>query len=143
VLPDACSRRAVGWAMADRPRTESAPAALAMARRRRPGPGPVHHTDRGCRYTAAGYRQVPTAHGLAPSTSRAGDRCDNALAEGFVATPKGGPVDRRAWPTRQTARQAIFGWIGVFYNRRRLHSALAYRAPVAFAERMVLMPQAA
>jgi len=49
VLLDAYSRRVVGWAMADHPRTELALDALAMAlQARRPPPGLVHHTDRGC-----------------------------------------------------------------------------------------------
>jgi putative transposase len=46
---DACSRRVVGWAMADHLRTELVLAALDMAvHTRRPGSGLVHHSDRGC-----------------------------------------------------------------------------------------------
>ena len=41
-------------------------------------------------------------------------------------------VGTRPWPTRRLARQAIFAWIAVFYNRQRSHSALGYRSPVAF-----------
>ena len=54
VLLDAHSRRVVGWAMAEHLRTELALDALVMAvQARRPPPGLVHHTDRGCQYTAA------------------------------------------------------------------------------------------
>ena len=41
-------------------------------------------------------------------------------------------VDTCPWPTRRAARQAIFEWIEVWYNRQRTHSALAYRSPLAF-----------
>jgi len=54
LLLDAHSRRVIGWAMADHLRTALALDALVMAlRARRPGANLVHHTDRGCQYTAA------------------------------------------------------------------------------------------
>ncbi len=65
VLVDAYSHRIVGWAMAEHRRAELALDALTMAlRARRPPPGLVHHTDRGCQYTAAAYREALVAHGL-------------------------------------------------------------------------------
>jgi transposase InsO family protein len=134
VLLDAASRRVVGWAMDERMPTELPLAALRMALRRRPAPGLIHHTDRGCQYAAAAYGALLRAHGLVASMSRAGDCYDNALAESFLATLKSELVGRQAWPTRRLARQAIFEWIEVFYNRRRLHSALGYRSPAAFEE---------
>lgn len=75
--------------------------------------------------------------------SRAGDCHDNALAESFFATFKSELVARHVWSTRQTARHAIFDWIEIVYNWRRLHSALAYCTPVPCEERMVTMPRAA
>ena len=33
---------------------------------------------------------------------------------------------------RAEARQAIFEWIEVFYNRQRLHSSLGYQSPADF-----------
>lgn len=126
VLLDVYSRRVVGWAMADHLRAE-----LALTRRR-PAPGLIHHTDRGCQNTADAYQAVLAAHGITPSMSRVGDCYDNALAESFFATFKGELVDTQPWPTRRMARQAIFEWLEVFYNRQRRHSALGYRSPAAF-----------
>lgn len=132
VLVDAHSRRVVGWAMADHLRAELARDALAMARRsRRPPAGLVHHTDRGCQYTAAIYQAALARHGLVCAMGRSGNCLDNAMAERFFATRKAELVAARTWPTRATARTAIFAWIAVWYNRQRAHSALAYRAPVA------------
>src|SRR4051812_21623281 len=74
VLLDAHSRRVVGWAMADHLRTELALDALTMAlAQRRPGAGLVHHTDRGCQYTAAAYQAALAARGVTVSMSRAGE----------------------------------------------------------------------
>jgi putative transposase len=67
--------------------------------------------------------------------SRTGNCWDNAVAESFFATLKRELVDRpdrEAWPTRAAARQAIFDYIEVFYNRRRRHSTLRYLSPVAY-----------
>jgi putative transposase len=135
-LLDADSRRVVGWAMADHLRTDLALDALAMAlTRRRPAAGEgelVHHTDRGCQYTADRYQAVLVAHGVTCSMSRRGNCLDNAMAESFFATLKSELIDRQRWPTRTAARQAIFEWIEVWYNRQRRHAALGYLSPVAF-----------
>jgi transposase InsO family protein len=133
VLLDAHSRRVVGWAMADHLRAELALGALQMAlAARRPAAGLIHHTDRGCQYTAAAYQGALAARAITASMSRAGDCYDNAMAESFFATLKAELVDTRPWPTRWAAQRAIFAWIEVFYNRQRCHSALDYRSPVAY-----------
>jgi len=141
VLLDACSRRVVGWAMAEHLRAELALGALAMALRgRRPAPGLVHHTDRGCQYTAATYQARLAERGLICSMSRAGECLDNALAESFFATLKAEFAEQRRWPTRAAARLAIFEWIEVWYNRQRRHSTLDYQSPVAWEEVLLLRP---
>lgn len=140
VLLDAHSRRVVGWAMADHLRTALALDALTMAlARRRPGAGLVHHTDRGCQYTAAAYREALAARGVTASMSRSGNCLDNAMAESFFATLKAEIGDAQLWPNRAAARTAIFEWIEAFYNRQRRHSALAYQPPVAFEEDVLLL----
>ena len=133
-LLDAYSRRIVGWAMAEHLRTELALDALAMAlQQRRPLPGRlVHHTDRGCQYTARAYQAVLAAHGVTCSMSRVGDCYDNALAESFFGTLKAELVHAQHWPSRRAARVAVFEWIEVFYNRQRRHSALGFFSPVSF-----------
>jgi transposase InsO family protein len=133
VILDAYSRRVVGWALADHLRTDLATAALRMAlAARRPDPGLVHHSDRGCQYTAGAYVEVLAAHQIVPSLGRPGLCWDNAVAESFFATLKTELLDRQPWPTRRQARTAIFEFIEGFYNRRRLHSTLGYRSPAAF-----------
>jgi transposase InsO family protein len=143
VVLDVCSRRVIGWAMDGCMPVDLPLAALRTALRRRPAAGTIHHTDRGSQYTAAAYRAVVAANGLTASMSRRGNCYDNAVAESFFATLKTELVDQRHWPTRRAARQAIFEWIEVFYNRQRLHSSLAYTTPVSFDERMPPLPIAA
>ncbi len=69
--------------------------------------------------------------------SRAGECLDNAMAESFFATLKAELIDTRPWPTRAAARLATFAWLEVWYNRRRRHSALTYRSPVAHEEQVL------
>jgi len=127
--------------MADHLRTELALDALAMAlHARRPPPGLIRHTDRGSQYTAA-YQAALAARGLACSMSQAGECLDNAMAASFFSTLEAELVDARTWPTRAAARQAVFEWLEVWYNRQRRHSALGYRAPVAHEEHRLLLLQ--
>ncbi len=132
IVLDAASRRIVGWAMADHLRTELPLAALRMAldQRKRTSGEMVHHSDRGCQYTAAAYQAALTAAGVTPSMSRKGNCWDNAMAESFFATLKKELGD--VWTTRKDARRAVFEWIEVFYNRQRRHSGLRYLSPVEF-----------
>ncbi len=142
MLLDAHSRRIVGWAMAEHLLAELAERALAMALlRHRPPPGLVHHSDRGGQYTAAAYQVRLADRGIVCSMRRAGACLDNIVVERFFATHKAELVNTRAWPTRAAARQAIFAWRAVRYNRQRRHAALAYRIPVTHEEGQMLLLQ--
>ena len=55
---------------------------------------------------------------------------DNAAAESFFASLKNEMYHRYTFATRTRARFAVADYIEVFYNRRRLHSTLAYRTPL-------------
>ena len=65
---------------------------------------------------------------------RTGTALDNAIAESFVSTLKAELVSNLEFPSRQTARTAIFEYLETFYNTRRLHSSLGYRTPADFEE---------
>ncbi len=92
--------------------TELVVDALQMAiARRKPAPGLVHHSDCGVQYTSLSFGKRSEAEGLIPSMGWVGSAYDNALAESFVATLKMKLLYRNTWPTRQTARTAIFEYI--------------------------------
>ncbi len=59
------------------------------------------------------------------------------MAESFFATVKTEPVHTRRFATRAEARDAIFDFVEVFYNRRRRHSTLEYVSPVDFEKNFV------
>jgi putative transposase len=130
---DLCSRRIVGWAMADHLRAELCCEALDMAlKRRSPQEGLIHHSDRGVQYACGEYRQLLKEHGITCSMSKAGDCYDNAVMESFFKTLKCELVYQQEYQTREQARRSIFEYIEVFYNRKRLHSSLEYQSPVQF-----------
>lgn len=132
---DIFSRKVIGWAMAARREDDLVIAALRMALAKlRPQAGLLHHSDRGSQYTSRDYQALLQAWGIEVSMSRKGDCYDNALMESFFATLKGECTDRQRWPSHSQARQAIFEYLEVFYNRQRRHSALAYLSPVAYEQ---------
>jgi putative transposase len=135
VILDAWSRRVVGWSLGETLEAELAVAALrnALADRSVP-PGIIHHSDRGVQYCAEAYVQLLKASGFAISMSRAGNPYDNALAESFMRTFKCEEVDLRDYRDLDDARERIGEFLEDYYNRRRLHSSLAYLTPVAFEE---------
>jgi putative transposase len=135
VILDAFSRKVVGWALADHMRTELATTALQMAlTSRQPPPGLIHHSDRGSQYTSAAYGDMLEEHALRQSIGRPGTCWDNAVAESFFATLKKELIYPHVWPSRQSARTAIFAFIEGWYNRVRLHSTLNYSSPHVYEE---------
>lgn len=133
VVMDLCSRRIIGWAFADHLRTELVTAALEMAlQRRRPSNPMIFHSDRGCQYASAAFRQALTRANIKPSMSRKGDCWDNAVVESFFATFRAELTERCEWATRSTAQIAIHEYIEVFYNRIRRHSYLGSISPCEF-----------
>ena len=130
---DLYSRRLIGWAMGPGMETSLPLAALNMAlQQRRPVGQVLHHSDRGCQYASATYRQALAANGCIASMSRKGNCYDNATMESFWSTLKHELVYRRKFMTRKEATTAIFDYIEGFYNRTRLHSALGFKSPLDY-----------
>jgi transposase InsO family protein len=130
---DLCSRRIVGWAMADHLRAELCIDALSMAiEKRRPDPGLLHHSDRGVQYACQAYRSFLDRQQIEASMSRPGNCYDNAVMESFFGTLKTELIYHEKYQTRAQARLSIFEYIEVFYNRQRRHSAIGYKSPEEF-----------
>jgi transposase InsO family protein len=136
-LIDLCSRKIVGWATGDSLAAELSCQALRMALlHRRPKATVLHHSDRGVQYACDEYQQLLTDHGLTPSMSRKGNCYDNAVIESFFGTLKTELVHHEQYATHEAARQSLFEYIEVFYNRRRRHSALDYVSPAEYEARL-------
>jgi len=130
VILDLYSRKVVGHATSNRPRTELALEALHMAySTRRPEPGLIHHSDRGAQYSSDQYQDQLKIYKMRCSMSRPGKCGDNAVAESFFRTIKTESLYHLDFQTREEARLAIFDYIEGFYNRTRMHSTLDYQSP--------------
>ena len=137
VILERATRRVVGWALRPHLGQELARSALEMAlEHQRPASGGVHHSDRGVQYATHAYRRRLTEAGFTLSMSRRGDCWDNAVVESFFGTLTKELLIDGLFPTRDAARQAVFEFIEVWYNRRRRHSALGYRTPAEYAEEL-------
>ena len=135
VVLDLFSRSVVGWSMSQRIDRHLVMEALTMAiKRRSPAPGLIHHSDRGVQYASDDFQALLYKHGIRCSMSRKGDCWDNAAVESFFGTLKQEEVFHRRYLSRQQARQSLFDYIEVFYNRRRRHSTLGYVSPAKFEQ---------
>ena len=92
----------------------------------------IHHSDSGAPYASHDYQKRLADHGLICSMSRKAECWDNAVAESFFGTLKQELTYHDTYATREEARQAIFEYIEVFYNRKRRHSTLGYMTPTTF-----------
>jgi putative transposase len=132
LVMDLFARPIVGWSMAEHMRAVLVEDALKMAvGRRLPAPGLLHHSDQGGQYTSTLLQSLLAAHHVAVSMSDVGNCYDNAPMESFIGTLKSECITYQ-FATRAEARQVIFEYIEVWYNRRRLHSSLGYLSPAEF-----------
>jgi transposase InsO family protein len=67
--------------------------------------------------------------------SRKGDCWGNAVTESFFSVLKGEMVHHERFATRQEAKDKLFDYIEVFYNRMRIHSASDYFSPAEYEAR--------
>lgn len=130
---DLHTRMIVGWAMGSTMTRQLVIDALRMAWfRRNPKPGLLHHSDRGSQYCSHDYRQLLKDYGMQSSMSRKGNCWDNAPMESFFNSLKNEYTHPARYVTREEAKQEMFEYIELFYNRRRRHSALGYQSPAAY-----------
>jgi putative transposase len=135
VVMDLYSRAVVGWSMSERMTAQLVCDALTMAmfKRRRPQ-GVMVHSDRGSQYCSAQYQALLSQHHSICSMSKKGDCYDNAAMESWNHSLKVEAIHGERFKTRDEARQHVFEYIEVYYNRRRLHSTLGYLSPARFEQ---------
>ncbi len=104
VVLDACSRRVVGWSMAELQRTALVVDALEAALAARHPLGTIFHSDRGSQYTSLAFGDRLAEAGVAASMGAPGTAFDNAMAESFFASLETELIDRSHWATRAEAR---------------------------------------
>lgn len=132
VVLDVFSRRIVGWSMRSHLRSSLVEEALQMAVEVRRPAAVIHHSDQGCQYTSVAFGNRCRDLGVIASMGSVGDCYDNAMCESFFATLEAELLSRHSFDDHAEARRHLFDYIEGFYNSRRLHSALDYRAPFAY-----------
>lgn len=133
VVIDLYSRQIVGWSMSDRIQAKLVNDALLMAVwKRKPTKGLIWHTDRGSQYASDSHRRILKQHQIIQSMSRKGNCWDNAVSESFFGTLKTELTHHCKFKNQEEAKNVIFEYIEVFYNKIRIHSANNYLAPVEF-----------
>jgi putative transposase len=131
-VKDACSKRIVGYSMADRMISQLAVEALSNAVLRRKPVDTVVHSDRGSQFRSHAFVQALHRHQLRGSMGRVGACADNAAMESFFALLQKNVLNRRRWQTRQQLRLAIITWIENTYHRRRRQDTLGRLTPIEF-----------
>ena len=109
--------------------TTTIPALNYALRENQPSEGLIFHSDRGVQYASNDFREILKKHHIIQSMSGKGNCYDNAVAESFFHTLKTELVYHERYQTRNQARNSLFEYIEVFYNRIRKHSALGYKSP--------------
>jgi transposase InsO family protein len=136
---DACSRRAIGYAISANIDTALTLKALRMAiNNRHPTTGIIHHSDQGVQYASREYVEELKSHGFEISMSRKGNPYDNATMESFFKTLKYEEVYLCEYKTLADVMNRLPYFIEEVYNLKRLHSALGYRPPGEFEELLVM-----
>ena len=129
VFIDLYTRAVVGWSLSTTMKAEIVSDAFTMGIQRRGRAPIVAHSDRGSQYASALFREALARSDTIQSMSRKGNCWDNAVAESFFGALKTELIYRNKWMSRIATSTAIFRYIEVFYNKKRLHSALGYITP--------------
>lgn len=133
VVLELFSRQVIGWAMGPKNNAQLVQDALTMSLwRRGKVKNVIVHSDQGSTYASGDYQSLLSEHKLRCSMSRKGECLDNAVAESFFGTLKNELVYHEDYHARAQAKQSIFEYIEVFYNRQRRHAFLNYLTPVEY-----------
>lgn len=130
---DLCGQRIIGVSMDSRMTRELVLNALEDAINHSGNVnGCILHSDRGSQYCSNDYTQRAKEAGFTLSMSRKGNCWDNAPMESFWGKLKQEWLNEQHFKTREEAKAAVFEYIWIFYNRRRIHEANGYQTPDAY-----------
>jgi len=133
VVLDIGTRKVVGWSITETLETTGVLKAIEMAFIHEGDKGGIIcHSDRGVQYASKLYRDFLEDKSAIPSMSRKGNCYDNAFVESFFKTLKNELLWRNKFNSEKELRSAIFEYIEIWYNRKRLHSSLGYLSPMEY-----------
>jgi putative transposase len=133
---DLFNKEVVGYAISRKPNTELVKRAMEQALLNRDYPQDLlFHSDRGCQYSSKSYQSYLEENGITSSMSRKGNPFDNACCESFFASLKKEWIYFRKFANMNLVESSVFEYIELFYNRKRMHSALGYMSPKQYLEK--------
>ena len=130
---DLYDRQVIGWSLSKTLFTKETitPAWKMAISKRKIDDNLIFHSDRGIQYASKEFRNQLNANNLiTQSMSRKGNCWDNAVAESFFKTLKSELIYHQEYKTIEQAKLAVFEYIEIWYNRKRLHSSLGYKTPI-------------
>ena len=142
VIVDLADRKVIGWSLSETMKTtDTVIPAWKMAVKNRPIITKlIFHSDRGIQYASHEFRDILKAHTLVTqSMSREGNCWDNAVAESFFKTLKSELIHSMGPNSVAGTRLAIFEFIEIWYNRKRMHASLGYLTPVEYEAKLKLI----
>jgi len=137
IIMDLADRKIIGWSLSESMKTAKTtlPAWRMALNNRAITKELIFHSDRGVQYACTEFKEIlETNKSVIRSMSRKGDCWDNAVAESFFKTLKTELIYRNNFTSRKQAALAIFEYIEIWYNRKRLHSSLGYKSPEEFGK---------
>lgn len=133
IVMDLCSRRVIGWSLADHMRAELVTGALQNAlSSRRSTQGIIFHSDRGSQYGSKALRKMLEVASMRQSMSARANPYHNAWSESVIGTLKGEMLRGGRFLTIDDARIEIAAYLDGYYNTHRIHSSLNYVTPATF-----------
>lgn len=139
IIMDLYDRKIIGWSLS---RDMTAEATVCSAWRmaccnRSVQASMIFHSDQGVQYACQLFTSQLKALGVRQSMSRKGDCWDNAVAENFFKILKSEIDNKHHFKSFQEAKNEIFSFIEIWYNRQRSHSKLGYLSPEAYGNQLL------
>ncbi len=130
---DLYDRQVIGWALSKTLFTKETiiPAWKMAISKRKINHKLIFYSDIGIQYASHKFRNLLSLNKhVYQSMSRKGNRWDKRMAESFFKSLKSELIYHEEYKTIEHAEQEVFEYMEVWYNRKRLHSALGYKTPV-------------
>jgi putative transposase len=137
VFMDLCSRKIVGWSVAQNMKTDLVLKAFDNARKaRKPGNDLIIHSDQGSQFGSHDFKEYIAKYNFMQSMSRRGNCWDNACVESFFRLIKVEELNDYIFEDLEDVKYKVFSYIEYFYNRQRVHSQLGYISPSDYEKKL-------
>lgn len=136
IIMDLFDRKIIGWSLSSTMTThDTVMTAWRMALINRPLKGQlIFHSDQGIQYASYVFSDALKHCGVIQSMSRKGNCWDNAVAENFFKVLKSELIRHVKFHSILQAKNEIFEFIEIWYNRKRKHQYLGYKTPQEYGQ---------